>query len=1610
MAQLPTADEFFGSAPKKELPTADEFFGKPARIDGSGDVPQGTFASDMAWLKTTASKVYDAFGRAFGDEEIGLSEQSVKALKDYGVFNDYETGRATTGKALNEVLLRPAAYAMDVFLRGAAGVGVAAQEATKEVVTGVTGSESLGRDIAAMPEAFMGAPGSLKPRIVNLDQARRMKVIGHGEEGWRGTAARTEEPRPVEAVARPDELEAAPAIPDTPAVKPIEEQRAFIQNDVAQKLVAAGRPTDEANAAAAIDAAYWETRAARFEGKKGTAEEMYLRDAPEIVAGERKPDATPAIRDLSNEERRKLDDLIADRRQSLRPEKVAEELGVDPAVAGKALGSLAARGDPRLRQTKSGIARKPERGPLSLVQYLASIGGIKDQSGELTARGLNKVFVPGFGPLVRPKGRPLDAAREAVAEAGYMPEYGSIDDAMSRATIDDLLSKVEDDARGRKVWSDFDRDAIVEREAKFAASENAAAFKEAEEAARVAARDIVNVTEDEIQAAVRKALEEDIDPAEALADIVERNAVFGGEDQIQYARPERVKNDTRGTGEAGGEASRGGEAPRLPRRAEEGSGTAGVQSGKGGRTQGKGDPDQGWLDEASESFKALELDQFGDVKRGRIRLREEGRNTITLLREANASTFLHEKGHDYLARLIADASDEAAPAILKQDADITLKWLGVDKAEDIKTRHHEQFARGFEAYIREGVAPHPTLARVFEQFRQWLVRIYETVTRLKVDINDDIRGVYDRLLAVEPERTGIIPDEAIKKAAEKFGELAVSAEGPEAGILADAAGLERAKLADNAGLGGVTEEARLGTPGRADAGGIGPAPGPVAQPAGERAATGIAGAGRSEVAEKGARLPEDPNAPLPRTELPLTDKAGNIRLENLGVGEDVRAVIRQTAAENEGFISARRGVLSDAEVSDLADALGMDAKTLSRRKLGEAYNTEEILAARRLLVQSAANVRDLMAKAASGGEKDILAYAEARSRHLMIQEQVSGITAEWGRAGRSFRALIEGMDEAKSLSTFLQENTGKTLYQLQREAQLGMQLDTPAKVSKFVRDAAQPTWSDMVVEAWINALLSGPKTHVTNILGNTLVALYRVPETAVAAGVGKVRSAITGNKERVLLGEAGERLFGFVQGAKDGVLAGWEVLKNEDLVEQATKIEQRRFKAIPGVAGKIIRAPGRALSAEDQVFRGIAHRQELNALAYRRAMEEGRKGEAFERRVADLVLNPTEDMILAAKEAADYQTFQKKTGRMGNALKQFANSHPMVKFVIPFITTPLNIVKFAQERSLFGLFSREVRENIAKGGATADTQIARLVMGSAVSTAAIAMALEGTITGGGPSDPRERALLFQTGWQPYSVKIGEHYYSYARLEPIAMLFGIAADMAEIGQETTQKEADEIGKLVLASVAKNLTSKTWLSGPSELIKAVHDPDRYGQRYIQRFAGTVVPTGLAQIAQTQDPYLREARNILDTIKSRVPGLSQTLLPRRDVWGEPIELEGGLGPDLLSPIYESRLNNDPVNQTLLRLGVYPSRAPRKIRGVELTEEQYDDFARIAGRTTKMRLDAIVNLPGFESMPEFAQRELVTRTIDTAREASRSMMMMQHPEIIEKAMEAKQKELSGR
>lgn len=155
-------------------------------------------------------------------------------------------------------------------------------------------------------------------------------------------------------------------------------------------------------------------------------------------------------------------------------------------------------------------------------------------------------------------------------------------------------------------------------------------------------------------------------------------------------------------------------------------------------------------------------DGAGKTARGSIQFPRagigNGESLIRLSETADATTFLHEMGHFYLEVLAAESTGPDASPALAADFGKILQWFGIPNAEtwaamdlEAKRPFHEQFARGFEKYLADGKAPAVGLRSAFRKFKQWFTAVYRDLTALKVDLSDDVRGVFDRLLATEDE-------------------------------------------------------------------------------------------------------------------------------------------------------------------------------------------------------------------------------------------------------------------------------------------------------------------------------------------------------------------------------------------------------------------------------------------------------------------------------------------------------------------------------------------------------------------------------------------------------------------------------------------------------------------------------------------------------------------------------------------------------------------------------------------------------------------------------------------------------------------------------------------
>ena len=726
----------------------------------------------------------------------------------------------------------------------------------------------------------------------------------------------------------------------------------------------------------------------------------------------------------------------------------------------------------------------------------------------------------------------------------------------------------------------------------------------------------------------------------------------------------------------------------------------------------------------------------------------------------------------------------------------------------------------------------------------------------------------------------------------------------------------------------------------------------------------------------------------------VVSKVGNIRVDKLNSAEDIGRALKIADNVAGGFDAARRGQISHAETQALARDLGMTADDLLARRSGQALNAEEAYAARAILDKSGkelvAMARRIQRSGDAPGDELLAAFRKALVRHTAIQEQVAGATAEAGRALSAFRMAADSRDvPGRVLSELVNAGGGPGRLKDAANAIVDLEAD-PANLNRFVEKASKPRFRDKLVELWINSLLSGPQTHVVNMLSNTLTSIAQIPEHAAAAGVGAARRLANRDAvDRVTFSEVGSRAIGMLQGAKEGAREFARALRTGEASDLVSKVEDQGQKAISGLKGEIIRTPTRFLTAEDELFKGMARRMELTGLAMRKAHAEGLKGDALRTRSAELLANPTDDMIESAMDYGRYVTFQRPLGDIAAPISRITQNTPILKLILPFVRTPTNLFKFGIERSPAAPLLKEWRRDFAAGGAKRDLALARAMVGSGFGAAFAEMAANGLITGSPPSDQNRLRQLRASGWQEYSVKLGDTYYSYKRLDPFALTIGAAADMATLGDGMTEAEREEGAGLIVASILGNLSNKTWLSGVSDLMEALSDPERSGGTFVKRLAGSLaVPTGVSQVARWMDPTMREAPDTMSYIQSRIPGMSDDLLPRRDMWGQPIVSQGGVGPDFLSPIWTSKKTGDPVVDALLADNLKVGKLGRKVGGEKLSDAEYDRYQALAGPVLRDEIAKLLSEPSWTQLDQEDKQDELDKTAKASRAIARELL----------------------
>ena len=171
-------------------------------------------------------------------------------------------------------------------------------------------------------------------------------------------------------------------------------------------------------------------------------------------------------------------------------------------------------------------------------------------------------------------------------------------------------------------------------------------------------------------------------------------------------------------------------------------------------------PDENALRKRREEMQGYYQSE-GKTK-GAITWDEEGKAIISPFEGADMSTVIHEAvGHYFIENLMREGALPNATEQMKKDRQTMLDYAGVTKdwdslSQEEKTAAHERWAEAAETYMLEGKAPSKELQPVFNRFKKWLLAVYNAVfsdkrSKNAVPINDEVRQVFDRMLASEEQ-------------------------------------------------------------------------------------------------------------------------------------------------------------------------------------------------------------------------------------------------------------------------------------------------------------------------------------------------------------------------------------------------------------------------------------------------------------------------------------------------------------------------------------------------------------------------------------------------------------------------------------------------------------------------------------------------------------------------------------------------------------------------------------------------------------------------------------------------------------------------------------------
>lgn len=769
---------------------------------------------------------------------------------------------------------------------------------------------------------------------------------------------------------------------------------------------------------------------------------------------------------------------------------------------------------------------------------------------------------------------------------------------------------------------------------------------------------------------------------------------------------------------------------------------------------------------------------------------------------------------------------------------------------------------------------------------------------------------------------------------------------------------------------------------------------------------------------------------------------------------DMAAHLKGEELAKQGF----RDVLSDAKLQQqihaIANLSGEDPALLlgTLQQAGEAARTltAKMVVAGSLTAKFFQDASLMAIRRAVGdytefgGKQELEAQIAKRfSLATTMLNITNQIRAQGGRTVRANRgkafdpSLFEGL-------------TGERFYTLLAQAQ-----GSPEKLRILAEPGLGRKIMDTVNYLRVSSLVSGPVTQFRNIMaGGYMIGvrpLERILGAVPSAAIGSdaSRAMIKENiRQYAYMGTAlmdgfGSAVKAFTQ--NDGILKphGSEAFANQGrFVVPGTQgfgpgfyrtwdsVPNIIYNALSTALAPVGVAP-RVLGSTDELVKQIVYRSKLLARAHVEGVEQatqaglkGKPAATFLKSYVDSKMAQAFDsegrgLDPEALREANIATFQQELmpGTFGAIIQNGVakDKTQLTRLILPFVKTPTNVLRYGWKMTPgLNLLQGEYKQMLSGSlGLEAKNQaIGQMTMGALFMGAAAYLGSQGMITGGGPTDPRLKAQLLATGWQPYSIVTvnadgTKTYTPFSKYDPIALPFGIIADIQDAYHLTDNNPNNQdIQKAVGAlgiSLAKQFTSRTYLLSLNQALEALSDPDRAGFAFAGGLAQSMVPFSAATRQMSTDPYMRDARTMADKMMQAIPGLSQSLPPRYNWLGQPMLNRQGLWSDDNGSLVDNEVQRLAIEGgSVISPPSYKLNDNADLRTITTVkgENAYELYQRLAGKpgpnakslrdavAGRMQSKAYLDAPDGDAKTRGTKLWLLSGIVDRYRDAAKARL----------------------